>query len=260
VHFTAVQRYVSMPTIRDARWSLVVNGFMVAAVCGIFFLIGTTIFAYYHQPSRAGEVTAATASDNLFSELQHNAEKKLRGEKNIEDQIMPRFLMRELALPGLMGVLIAALFAAAMSSIDSGINSLTATVVCDWLRQKTLSVGWSRLLTIAFGALAVITSLVLQRLGGAVFDWIMAIAGTFLGLMLGIFLLGMLSPRANTQGVYIGLAGGIACYLLARYAGTSFWWDGAVTSVSTLVIGLFASLAFPPPSEKQLAGLEVGTR
>jgi SSS family transporter len=260
VHFTAVQRYVSMPTIAAARWSLAVNGLMVGAVCAIFFLVGTSLFVFYAQQRErhaASETTAATTS-NLFDELKFSDAKKQAGEKNIEDQLMPRFLMSELALPGLMGLLLAGLFAAAMSSIDSGINSLTATVVCDWLRGKNLPLRYSRMLTIAFGALAIATALVLQRIGGPVFEWIMAIAGTFLGLMLGIFLLGMLSPRSNTPGVYVGLAGGVVVYAVCRMAGMSFWWDGACTSLSTLFIGLVASLAFAPPDHSRLKGLEVG--
>ena len=49
ITLTAVQRYVSMPSIRAARHSLVVNGIMVGVVCLIFFLVGTMVFAFYHQ-------------------------------------------------------------------------------------------------------------------------------------------------------------------------------------------------------------------
>lgn len=238
VHFTAVQRYVSMPTVSAARWSLAVNGLMVAVVCLVFFLVGTALFAFYQQ-----------TGDPLFVELEQ-AKKT--------DQLLPSFILTHIPAFGLTGLLLAGLFAAAMSSMDSGINSSTATVVCDWLMGKNISLAGSRALTVLFGVLAIGTAIALQQLDLPVFHILMTIAGTFLGLMLGIFLLGMLSPRANTPGALIGLAGGILFFGVAKAAGMSFWYDGACTTTATLFVGLFASLLFPPPSEKQLQGVEVG--
>ncbi len=180
VHFTAVQRYVSMPNIAAARRSLVVNGLMVAVVCLLFFLVGSTLFAYYQQ-----------TGDPAYAELQAAGK---------EDQLLPRFIVSVVPQYGLAGLLLAGLFAAAMSSIDSGINSLTATVVCDWLAGRHPRLWVSRALCVMFGIAAVAAALVLREFGGNVFRVLMVIAGTFLGMLLGLFLLGMLSRRANTLG------------------------------------------------------------
>ncbi len=59
---------------------------------------------------------------------------------------------------------------------------------------------------------------------------------------------------------FTGVAAGLAIFLVAKFSGMTAWWDGAWTATSTLFVGLFASLAFRPPSPKQLEGLDVGTR
>lgn len=259
VHFTAVQRYVSMPTIGAARRALAVNGIMVAVVCAVFFLVGTSVFVFYHpDAATSARGNAAANSTNWYDELKHTDAKQENNEKNLEDQLLPRFIMSEIPVTGLMGLLLAGLFAAAMSSMDSGINSLTATVVCDWLKKDEFSLTGSRILTVFFGTLAIGTAVLLQQFDAPVFHTIMTIAGTFLGLMLGVFLLGMLSPRSNTPGALIGVAAGLAIFLVAKFAGMTAWWDGGCTTTATLLVGLFASLLFPPPSAKQLAGLQVG--
>jgi len=267
VHFTAVQRYVSMPTIGAARRSLAVNGIMVAVVCVIFFLAGTTVFVFYHPGTTTSTIdmpmTDSIAMDagsttNWYDALEYTASKQQSDEKNREDQLLPRFIMSEIPAPGLMGLLLAGLFAAAMSSMDSGINSLTATVVCDWGSRAESSLAGSRLLTVVFGTLAVGTAVLLQQFDTPVFHTIMTIAGTFLGLMLGVFLLGMLSPRSNTPGALIGVAAGLVIFLTAKFSGMTAWWDGACTTTATLFVGLLASLMFRPPSQEQLQGLQVG--
>jgi len=61
------------------------------------------------------------------------------------------------------GGAIAGLFAAAMSSMDSGINSLTATVVCDWMKGRETSLAFSRMLTVAFGMLAIAAAVLIAQ-------------------------------------------------------------------------------------------------
>ncbi|MCH7726410.1 MAG: sodium/solute symporter, partial [Planctomycetes bacterium] len=259
VHFTAVQRYVSMPTIRAARRSLVVNGIAVAVVCLIFFLVGTTIFVFYKQHDGGSNrpSTAATESEKETA-AQTNWFLDLKNKPKQQDQLLPRFMMSEIHVAGLMGLLLAGLFAAAMSSIDSGINSLTASVASDWLPGKRVNMVFSKVLCFIFGIAAIGVAMYLQQLQENVFNMIKTIAGGFLGPLLGLFLLGLLSPRANTGGAMIGLFGGLAAYLAMKLSGLSHWWDGACTCISVLFIGLFASLLFPPPDERKLIGLSVG--
>ncbi|MFN4258690.1 MAG: sodium:solute symporter family transporter [Gemmataceae bacterium] len=215
VSLTAVQRYVSVPTVTAARWSLVVNGVMVAVVCGLFFLVGTAVFAFYHQPAATGFPTVAR-----------------------QDQLLPYFILTELPGFGLTGLLVAGLFAAAMSSLDSGLNTLTMSVVCDWLDDRCLGVGLSRALCVLFGAATIAAALAVPVLGETVFDVIIKISGTFFGLLLGVFLLGMLIPGAGTTAVWVGVAAGIlSLFGVWTLTSVSHWWYGAVSCLPTFLAG-----------------------
>lgn len=240
---TAVQRYVAMPTIAAARRSLALNGVLVAVVCLLFFLVGSTLFAFYHQHLPAGSPAGAGFPD--VSVLP-------------KDQLLTRFVLTEIPSAGLLGLLVAGLFAAAMSSIDSGINALTATVVCDWLPGRKLSVNFSRLLCLVFGVGAIIASLLILYCGQNVFEVIIAISGTFLGLLLGLFLLGMLSARANSAGATIGLAAGILALSAGFYCKVNGAWFGALSCLPTLIVGWLASYGFPSPAAGQVTGLVLG--
>ncbi len=236
VTFTAVQRYVSMPNIAAARRSLIVNGAMTGIVCLVFFLCGSAIFAFYQQLDPA-VVQTGESLPNLYEQLRHVAD-----EPNQQDQLLPRFIMAELPYSGLMGLLLAGLFAAAMSSMDSGINSMTASVVCDWQRDEHHSLRQSRILCVLFGAVAVTLALVFYYSGGQVFPLIMKISGMFLGLLLGLFLLGMLVSRASSWSATIGMVGGGLGVFLAIASGVSHWWYGAFACLPVLLVGTMASL------------------
>ena len=82
------------------------------------------------------------------------------------------------------------------------------------------------------------------------------IAGTLLGGLMAVFLLGMFVPRANQAGVLIGLAAG-AAILVSVIAATDVpkWWYGAFTVFPTLVVGGLASYLFAPPSSAALRGM-----
>ncbi len=231
-----VQRYLCVSSVRQARQSLLVNAVVVTLVSVLFFAVGSTIFAYYHQPGGAG-----------FPAIDK------------QDQILPYFVATELPPWGLTGLVLAGLFAAVMSTIDSGINSLAAVVAYDWLAGRRLSLGASRLLTVIFGAATVAAALLAPALGKHVIDIIARIAGTFLGLLLGLFLLGMLSPRANTLGAVVGLAAGAGCLLWGMLCTTvPHWWYGALASAPILVVGILASYLAGKPRGDQLRGVFLG--
>ena len=143
---------------------------------------------------------------------------------------MPRYIMAELPWNGLLGLLLAGLFAAAMSSVDSGINSLTAVVHHDWKRppvtqstgksnsaiaSMSLNLRFSRVLCVVFGLLTIAMALTFYFAAGQVFPLVMKIAGMFLGLLLGLFLLGLLVKRAGSTAAFLGMAGGAGGVLTA---------------------------------------------
>ncbi len=218
-----VQRYLSMENLAEARRSLAINAFINPIVAFVFFFTGTTLFAFYHQAGAAG-----------FPDLQS------------PDQILPYFMSTELVVPGLTGLVVAGLFGAAMSSIDSGINSLAAVVVHDGFPDRKGDVRFSRLLSGGFGGVVTLAALFMPYLGAYIIEILTKVAGSFLGLLLALFLLGMLVPRATARSALIGLAVG-ACTLLLVWNQESIahWWYGGIALVATGGIGYAASLLIP---------------
>lgn len=227
-----VQRYLSMKNLREARRSLLINAIVAPIISLVFFLVGTALFVFYYQQGG-------------FPDIPN------------QDQLLPYFLASELPVAGLTGLLLAGLFAAGMSTIDSGINSMTAVIVKDWIpnKEKELTVGLSRLITIVLGVIVTITSLLVPLIGEHVIEMITKIAGTFLGLLLGVYLLGLFTRRANTMGSLIGLAAGsIALIIVWTQTVIPHWYYGLFTIGVTFIVGWGVSNFFAFPSKEQLQG------
>lgn len=232
VQFKEIQRYVSMPTVGDARRALAVNGVMIVAVCGLFMLVGTAMFVFYQQ-----QPVAPSGEPNAYATF----EAAKQG-----NHLLPHFVKNVLQIHGLTGLLLAGLFAAAMSSVDSGINSLTASVVYDWRAGKPVRVGTSRLICLVFGIGAVTLAIVLRQWKFDVFDMVIAISGAWLGGLLGLFVLGMMFKRATAAGAWAGLAAGAICLALMKMADWSGWWFSVATCVPTILVGVAVSYLTVP--------------
>lgn len=227
-----VQRYLSVKNLREARRSLLINAIVAPIISLVFFLVGTALFVFYYQQGG-------------FPDIPN------------QDQLLPYFLASELPVAGLTGLLLAGLFAAGMSTIDSGINSMTAVIVKDWIpdKEKDLTVGLSRIITIVLGIVVTITSLLVPLIGEHVIEMITKIAGTFLGLLLGVYLLGLFTRRANTMGSLIGLAAGsIALAIVWTQTAIPHWYYGLFSIGVTFIVGWAVSNFFTLPSKEQLRG------
>ncbi len=227
-----VQRYLCMPGLKQARRALAINAAMATVVYFLFMLVGTIMFVYYLQ--EAGRLPTLAR----------------------EDQILPHFIAHDLRVPGMVGLMVAGLFAAAMSTLDGGINSITAVIVYDWMGGRKTSVLFSRVLTALIGLGVIGAAVLVPYIGTHLIDMITAVASTFLGLLLGVYVLGMFSPRANSGGAAIGLACGVAGLAFAWFhPDIPRWWCGAFAFLPTLLAGWAASRLFPPPRPEQRRGL-----
>ena len=147
------------------------------------------------------------------------------------DSLVPTFMMTYLPV-GFRGLLLAAILAAAMSSIDSALNSLAAVTLEDvaGIPPERQSVWLSRGTSLVWGLFAIGSGLFFARSGSGVLELINQVGSAFYGPVLAVFALGILAPRLKGGAVLIGLAAGLVGNLaLARFApGVSWlWWNPA---------------------------------
>jgi SSS family transporter len=225
-----VQRYLCARSRRDAGRALFASGFVVFAQFALFLLLGVALACY----------DSTVATDRAFERT---------------DRVFATFIVDELpANVGLIGVLLAAVFAAAMSTLSSSLNSSASALVNDLylpLRRKRPSerhlVGASRICTAAFGVLQIAIGIAAQGLESSVVTNVLAVAGFSAGLLLGVFALGILTRRVDQRAALIGLAGGLVVLLGVKFglprAGIEIAWPWlpVIGSVATFTTGLLAS-------------------
>jgi len=235
----SVQRYLTATSLKEAQRSLWLKLALTLPVIAVFYVSGVVLFAFYHvhgDPLAAGHIKKA-------------------------DEILPYFVVNELPA-GMPGVLIAAIYAASMSTISAGINALTTATLVDFHDRlwhppddPPRKLRLARYLTVGYGVVVVALAFVVHRLGSLLEASNKAI-GLVGGPLLGLFLLGMLAKRANAKGAVIGwAAGGAVLIPLCFCTKVSFLWYALVGCVATGAVGLAASLFFGPPPESKLAGL-----
>ena len=229
-----IQRYICAGNLSRGRGVVILSAVINTGLGLLFLLVGTALFAFYSQQGGVGLPAAGL-------------------EIAKEDQILPYFVATQLPSVGLVGLILAGLFAAAMSTIDSGINGVTSVIVYDWLSGKKLPLRTGRILTAVLGIVVIGAAILVPVFGDTVFEIISTIAGTSLGMLLAIYLLGMLMPHMNLQGVLAGLAVGLLCLALVWIlTDIPKWWFGAFTIFPTFIAGAIASLFFPKPPESAL--------
>jgi len=235
----SVQRYLSATSLQVARRGLWLKLFMTLPVTAVFYGTGLVLYAFYRihgDPLEAGRITRA-------------------------DQILPYFVVNELPR-GMPGLFIAAIFAASMSTISSGINSLTSASLVDFYqrlwRRPDLSernqLRIARWLTLAYGTMVILLAFFVQRLG-TLLEATNKVIGLIGGPLLGLFFLGLLVRKATARGALIGWAAGLALTLWVCF-GTdiSFLWYAMAGSLTTMGVGMAVSfLEGNPRGAKALA-------
>ena len=233
--YTAVQRYVTVQSTSDAQRAMAIKAVFTAVICTLFFVVGTSLYVFYQQ-----------SAPEIYD---HFADGKKA------DQLLPHFVLNYTGGFGMTGLLLAGLFAAAMSSMDSAINSMTASLVTDWLRGKEVGSLLNRTFTGLFGLAAICLACLIQLIDMPVFDILMSISGAFLGILLGVVLLGTMVRRANTMAAISAFIFGLIGFGLARYLEVQTWWDGAFACCFAFSAGLLTMYLAPPPRLEQIDGL-----
>ncbi|MEZ6132715.1 MAG: sodium:solute symporter [Planctomycetaceae bacterium] len=250
-----VQRYITAKSDRDATFSVWLGAILFPLVSMMFFFIGTGLFSLYHSDrSLLQEVRSQVAEAQLVqagltpTEVDIAQKADTLTPADIGDKVLPHFIVRKLPA-GLAGLLIAAIFAAAMSSMDTSLNSSATLILCDIYQRYVRPDAGEResmkvlyLSTFVFGAVGTVTALAMIRVRSALDLW-WNLQGIFTGGMLGLFLLGLISRKARNPQAMVAVTVGILLILWLSISGTAMWpqslqgWSSPLHSSMTIVLG-----------------------
>ena len=225
----SLQRYLATGTVKDASRSFLINICCACVVVFLLFLVGMSLVAWFaHHP----------AAELL------NAEGKM-----MSDKVFPYFVSHYLPT-GLSGLLIAAILAATMSSLTSGINAVSGAFCGDILSSRLEKLPPSGQLTVArwlslfIGLFASIAAGFVPLLGGF-YDATQILLGLFAGPLLACVVLSMLKTRVPAWSVLVGMLAGVGAGAGALTLGFYSLWTFPVTFGTALLIALISRLCFP---------------
>jgi SSS family solute:Na+ symporter len=226
-----VQRYATARSDAEARKSVWLGGLLYLPISLLFLFIGTALFAYY------------TVRPELLP-----AGMDIRAKP---DTVFPHFIVAGLPA-GISGLVIAAIFAAAQSTLATSINCSATLTLCDLYRRyfrphasERESFNVLRVGTLFYGLAGTLTALAMIRVRSALDAW-WELASIFSGGMLGLFLLGLISRRANNAGAATGVVAGLIFILWVslspRFTGSLAAWQSPFHSFMAVVGGTVAIL------------------
>jgi solute:Na+ symporter, SSS family len=229
-----VQRYFCADTPQSARKALLWSGALVFAQFVLFLIIGVMLFVYYTQHA-PGDIAEFMRDGRLQT-----------------DRIFPYFIVRHLP-PGVVGLVLAAIFAAAMSTLSSSLNSSSAAAVNDFYVPATAGrrdpghyLTVSRVLTAVFGVIQIAVAIAAISLSSRVVDEVLGIASFTNGVILGVFFLGTFTSGVGQRSALIAIAGGSAIMLGVKLQTHIYWqWYVLIGSIATFAIGSLASRVLP---------------
>lgn len=248
-----VQRYITAKTDRDARQSIWLACLLFPVVSALFFFIGTALYSYGQtHPAFLDEVkfsvAAAELGDAAVNQAQISSRAAALSDSDIGDKVLPHYIISNLPA-GLAGLLIAAIFAAAMSSMDTSLNSAATLVLCDIHKRYLHAESGEResmyvlyASTLLFGVVGTVAALAMIRVKSALDMW-WNLQGIFTGGMLGLFLLGLISKRARNPQALVAVAVGVLMICWLSLSTTAMWPEtlsglaNPLHSFMTIVVG-----------------------
>ncbi len=215
-----VQRTLASKTIGDAKKSYTLMGYLAIFIYFLFFLLGVLFYNYYDG-------------------------------KNFEDgnTIILEFASA-LAIPGLMGIIAAAVVAASMSSMDSALNSMATVSTIDFYQKyknkdatdaELLKV--SRWFTLMWAALIIMPAIMYASAEGSILETLSKVGSYFVGAKLALYGLGIFSKHTTERGVLAGVVVGfIAVWYTATQTTVAWPWYCAIGGALTSIVAIATSL------------------
>ena len=220
-----VQRFTTTTDIKELRKMTFGNGFLSIGTTTVIYLIGTALFVFYHQNPQ-------------LLQTAH------------QDQIFASFIVYQLPV-GISGILIAAIYAASQSTLSTGLNSVATSWVLDiqdsFNRQisEEKQTRIAKLVSLGVGIIAIIVSMILAN--GEIksaYEWFNSFMGLVLGVLAGIFVLGVITKKATSMGAYAGFFTSAIIVINLKYNHPEVTsWSYAIISIGvSCIIGYIISL------------------
>jgi Na+/proline symporter len=223
-----VQRLLSARSLSEGRKALFASWIVICFQFTLFLFIGLLLFVFYTDSGLAAPKPA--------------------------DRIYPDFIWRYLP-PGVAGLVIAAILAAAMSNLSAALNSLASTTIMDFYKPMMLArskerseahfLSMAKWATIVWGVVLFLIGLV-ARHWGSVLEAGLSIASIIYGSLLGVFILGLATKHVGERSASFGMVVGLVLMLFVKFNTTIAWtWYVLIGTSVTLCAALLASLIMP---------------
>ena len=231
-----VQRELSAASTADTKKSLLVNGFARFPLTILYVLLGMVMLTVYQK------------SPELIERIPYDK----------PDYLVPQFIL--LFLPqGLRAVIFASLLSAAMSSLDSALNSLSASTVHDFiaprLKNKDRLLLVSKLTTLGWGILITGFAFLVGNISETVIESINKIGSAFYGPILAAFIVGVLSKKATAASIMAAILAGVGfnLFLWLAFPGVYWmWWNMTGFLIATGVT-VVVSFSRPAPQSRNIS-------
>lgn len=221
-----VQRYLVAKSEADARRSVWFGGLLYLPLSAVFFFIGTALFAYYGALPEALPATYRDAGKS--------------------DYVFPWFIVTVLP-PGVSGLLVAAIFSAAMSTVSTSLNSSATIALNDFFQRfgrpepgERANMRRLHAVTLGWGICGTGVALAMTQVRSVLDTWWL-LSGIFSGGMLGLFLLGFWSRRAGSRAALAGVSAGVLLLLWMtlspKWTGLPDAWRSPFHGYLTIVFG-----------------------
>lgn len=223
-----VQRFTTTQDVKKLNKMMLTNGLLSIFIATVFYLIGTGLYVYYtvQNPTLAPDVP--------------------------RDQIFTYFITYGLPV-GVTGILIAAIYAAAQSTLSTGLNSVATSWTLDIqdVVSKDLDdakrTAIARYVSLGVGVFSTVVSMFMASTGiTSAYQWFNGFMGLVLGVLAGVFVLGLFTKRANLTGAYAGLIASTIVMLVIKYglpaAAVSAWAYALISIGVSVVVGYIVSI------------------
>jgi SSS family solute:Na+ symporter len=227
-----VQRLLAARGQKQSAIALLSSGVAILFQFALFLTVGVMLWAFYRVPSAT------------FGK---------------PDRIYPTFIVSHMP-HGISGLLIAAILAAAMSNLSAALNSLSSSTIMDFLvrfrpnTDEKTRMRLSRLATFGWAMVLFVLAVLALQKAGRVVEVGLQIASVAYGALLGVFLLGILTRKANQRGSMVGMLFGFSTELYLWRARVPWTWWVIIGTMVTFAVGYIVSLLIPE-QPKRTAGV-----